>query len=52
MEDPWSTVHVLFQVWLTVLVFVIMVPAMFGFSLGVTGVYIKILVKTLEVIVV
>lgn len=48
MEDPRNVVEVLFQVWLTVVVFLIMVPAMFGLSLGVTGVYIKLLVKTLE----
>lgn len=38
-----------FQVWVFVVVFLIMLPAMFGLSLGVTGVYIQILVKILEV---
>uniref|UniRef100_A0A3Q4B9G3 Phospholipid/glycerol acyltransferase domain-containing protein n=1 Tax=Mola mola TaxID=94237 RepID=A0A3Q4B9G3_MOLML len=36
-------------VWMFVVVFLIMLPAMFGLSLGVTGVYIQILVKILEV---
>uniref|UniRef100_A0A3B4ZU51 Glycerol-3-phosphate acyltransferase 3 n=1 Tax=Stegastes partitus TaxID=144197 RepID=A0A3B4ZU51_9TELE len=34
--------------WLFVVVFLIMLPAMFGLSLGVTGVYIQVLVKILE----
>uniref|UniRef100_A0A3B4ZQY4 Glycerol-3-phosphate acyltransferase 3 n=1 Tax=Stegastes partitus TaxID=144197 RepID=A0A3B4ZQY4_9TELE len=38
-----------FQLWLFVVVFLIMLPAMFGLSLGVTGVYIQVLVKILEV---
>lgn len=38
-----------FQAWVFVVLFLIMLPAMFGLSLGVTGVYIQILVKVLEV---
>lgn len=48
MEDLWSVAVGLFQVWMCVVVFLIMLPAMFGLSLGVTGVYIQILVKILE----
>lgn len=50
MEDTWGAALLLFQVWITVLLGLIMLPAMFGFSLGVTGVYIQMLVKILEVI--
>lgn len=49
MEDLWCVAVSVFQVWLFVVVFLIMLPAMFGLSLGVTGVYIQILVKILEV---
>ena len=49
MEDPWGTALALFQVWISVLLCLVMLPAMFGLSLGVTGVYIKILVRILEV---
>uniref|UniRef100_A0A3B4WWE9 Glycerol-3-phosphate acyltransferase 3 n=1 Tax=Seriola lalandi dorsalis TaxID=1841481 RepID=A0A3B4WWE9_SERLL len=49
MEDVWSVAVGVFQVWMFVVVFFIMLPAMFGLSLGVTGVYIQILVKILEV---
>lgn len=49
MEDLWGVTAGLFQVWMFVVVFLIMLPAMFGLSLGVTGVYIQILVKILEV---
>ncbi|XP_016894386.1 glycerol-3-phosphate acyltransferase 3 [Cynoglossus semilaevis] len=48
MEDLWSLVVSVFQVWMLVVVCFIMLPAMFGLSLGVTGVYIQILVKILE----
>lgn len=48
MEDPWSVALGLLQLWMFVVVFLIMLPAMFGLSLGVTGVYIQILVKVLE----
>ncbi|CAL8278853.1 unnamed protein product [Merluccius merluccius] len=48
MEDPRTTALVLFQVWVSVLLGLVMLPAMFGLSLGVTGVYIQILVRILE----
>lgn len=48
MEDLWSVAVGLLQLWMFVVVFLIMLPAMFGLSLGVTGVYIQILVKVLE----
>lgn len=49
MEDVWRLAAAVFQVWMFVVLFLIMLPAMFGLSLGVTGVYIQILVKILEV---
>lgn len=49
MEDLWCVAVAVFQAWVFVVVFLIMLPAMFGLSLGVTGVYIQILVKILEV---
>uniref|UniRef100_A0A8C6UN53 Glycerol-3-phosphate acyltransferase 3 n=1 Tax=Neogobius melanostomus TaxID=47308 RepID=A0A8C6UN53_9GOBI len=48
MEDLWSVALGLLQLWMFVVVFLIMLPAMNGLSLGVTGVYIQILVKILE----
>ncbi|XP_076020465.1 glycerol-3-phosphate acyltransferase 3 [Genypterus blacodes] len=48
MEDMWSVAVFVSQVWMFSMVFLIMLPAMFGLSLGVTGVYIRILVKILE----
>ncbi|KAM7368575.1 hypothetical protein PAMP_012903 [Pampus punctatissimus] len=48
MENLWCVAAGVFQVWMFVVVFLIMLPAMFGLSLGVTGVYIQILVKILE----
>lgn len=48
MEDLWCVAAGVFQVWMFVVLFLIMLPAMFGLSLGVTGVYIQILVKILE----
>lgn len=49
MDDLWCVAAGVFQVWMFVVVFFIMLPAMFGLSLGVTGVYIQILVRILEV---
>ncbi|KAK9532084.1 hypothetical protein VZT92_009488 [Zoarces viviparus] len=46
--DDWSVAAGLFQVWMFVVIFLIMLPAMFGLSLGVTGVYIRTLVRILE----
>uniref|UniRef100_A0A8C6NKE6 Glycerol-3-phosphate acyltransferase 3 n=1 Tax=Nothobranchius furzeri TaxID=105023 RepID=A0A8C6NKE6_NOTFU len=48
MEDMWSVAGVIFKLWMFMVVFFIMLPAMFGLSLGVTGVYNLILVKILE----
>ncbi|XP_054468652.1 glycerol-3-phosphate acyltransferase 3 [Anoplopoma fimbria] len=48
MEDWWSVAVGVFQMWMFVVVFLIMLPAMFGLSLGVTGVYIQVLVQILE----
>ncbi|XP_069023428.1 glycerol-3-phosphate acyltransferase 3 [Embiotoca jacksoni] len=48
MEDLWCVAAGVFQAWMFVVVFFIMLPAMFGLSLGVSGVYIQILVKILE----
>lgn len=48
MEDLWGVAVGVFQLWMFMVVFLIMLPAMCGLSLGVTGVYIQILVKTLE----
>eukprot|EP00064_Thunnus_orientalis_P012685 superscaffoldBa00001975_g12720 len=36
------------KIWLYLIVFLIMIPAMFGFSLGISEMYMTILVKTLE----
>lgn len=49
MEDLWTVAVAVFQLWMFVVVFLITLPAMFGLSLGVTSVYIQILVKLLEV---
>ncbi|XP_035463861.1 glycerol-3-phosphate acyltransferase 3 [Scophthalmus maximus] len=48
MDDPWRAAVGVFQAWMFVVVFFIMLPAMFGLSLGVTGVYIRVLVRILE----
>ncbi|KAM6976113.1 glycerol-3-phosphate acyltransferase 3 [Tautogolabrus adspersus] len=48
MEDLWSVAAGVFQAWMFTVLFLIMLPAMFGLSLGVTGVYIQVLVKILE----
>uniref|UniRef100_A0A8C7GLR0 Glycerol-3-phosphate acyltransferase 3 n=1 Tax=Oncorhynchus kisutch TaxID=8019 RepID=A0A8C7GLR0_ONCKI len=48
MDDLWSITTLLLQVWFSVMIGLIMIPAMFGLSLGVTSVYIQILVKILE----
>lgn len=49
MEDLWGVAVGVFQLWMFMVVFLIMLPAMCGLSLGVTGVYIQVLVKILEV---
>ncbi|KAK1176187.1 glycerol-3-phosphate acyltransferase 3-like [Acipenser oxyrinchus oxyrinchus] len=48
MEDFGNIVCSAFIVWLTLVVGLIVLPAMFGISLGITEVYMKVLVKTLE----
>ncbi|XP_005814979.1 glycerol-3-phosphate acyltransferase 3 [Xiphophorus maculatus] len=48
MENLWCVAGTIFQLWMFVVVFFIMLPAMFGLSLGVTEVYIQVLVKILE----
>ncbi|XP_075885929.1 glycerol-3-phosphate acyltransferase 3 [Nelusetta ayraudi] len=48
MEDLWGVAVGVFQLWMFMVVFLIMLPAMCGLSLGVTGVYIQVLVKILE----
>lgn len=50
MEDFWATALSGLQIWLVLIVTFIMVPAMFGFSLGISEAYMTILVKTLEVL--
>lgn len=49
MEGVWDVAFVLFQVWLSIVAGLIVLPAMFGVSLGFTDIYIKVLVKILEV---
>uniref|UniRef100_H2VEX1 Glycerol-3-phosphate acyltransferase 3 n=1 Tax=Takifugu rubripes TaxID=31033 RepID=H2VEX1_TAKRU len=46
--DMWCVAVGIFHAWMFVVLFLIMLPAMFGLSLGVTGVYIQILVQVLE----
>ncbi|XP_063745944.1 glycerol-3-phosphate acyltransferase 3 isoform X2 [Eleginops maclovinus] len=48
VEDLWCVAVWVFQAWMFVVLFLIMLPAMFGLSLGVTGVYIQVLVHILE----
>lgn len=50
MEDFWSLALWALEIWLYLIVGLIMVPAMFGFSLGISETYMTILVKTLEVL--
>lgn len=50
MEDFGNIVCSAFIVWFTLVVGLIVLPAMFGISLGITEVYMKVLVKTLEVL--
>uniref|UniRef100_A0A8C2HBY2 1-acylglycerol-3-phosphate O-acyltransferase 9, like n=1 Tax=Cyprinus carpio TaxID=7962 RepID=A0A8C2HBY2_CYPCA len=48
MEGFWAVFFPVLRVWFTCLVVLIMLPAMFGISLGITETYMKILIKTLE----
>lgn len=38
------------KIWLYLVIILIMIPSMFGFSLGISEIYMTILVKTLEVL--
>lgn len=49
MEDFWAVALWGLKVWFYLVVALIMVPAMFGFSLGISETYMTILVRTLEV---
>ncbi|CAJ1069247.1 glycerol-3-phosphate acyltransferase 3-like [Xyrichtys novacula] len=48
MEDFWVGALWVLKIWLYLIVGLIMFPAMFGFSLGISETYMNILVKTLE----
>ncbi|XP_061784677.1 glycerol-3-phosphate acyltransferase 3-like isoform X1 [Nerophis lumbriciformis] len=48
MEDFWALVVWAVRIWLCLIVSLIVIPSMFGFSLGVSESYMNILVKTLE----
>uniref|UniRef100_A0A667ZH81 1-acylglycerol-3-phosphate O-acyltransferase 9, like n=1 Tax=Myripristis murdjan TaxID=586833 RepID=A0A667ZH81_9TELE len=48
MQDYWALALWGLKIWLYLIVAFIMVPAMFGFSLGISETYMTILVKTLE----
>lgn len=50
MEDFWAGALWTMKIWLYLIVGLIMIPAMFGFSLGISETYMTILVKTLEVL--
>ncbi|XP_074527498.1 glycerol-3-phosphate acyltransferase 3-like [Halichoeres trimaculatus] len=48
MEDFWAGALWVLKIWLFLIVSLIMIPAMFGFSLGISETYMNLLVKTLE----
>uniref|UniRef100_A0A8D0A9W1 1-acylglycerol-3-phosphate O-acyltransferase 9, like n=1 Tax=Sander lucioperca TaxID=283035 RepID=A0A8D0A9W1_SANLU len=48
MEDFWAFALWALRIWLYLVISLIMIPAMFGFSLGISETYMTILVKTLE----
>ncbi|XP_075461811.1 glycerol-3-phosphate acyltransferase 3 isoform X1 [Ascaphus truei] len=48
MEDFRTVAYNIFSVWVTLILVLIMLPSMFGVSLGISEVYMKILVKILE----
>lgn len=50
MEDFWAGALWALKIWLYLVISLIMIPAMFGFSLGISETYMRILVKTLEVL--
>lgn len=49
MEVFWVGVLWTLKIWLYLIIGLIMIPAMFGFSLGISEAYMTLLVKTLEV---
>lgn len=49
MEDFWAGALWVLKIWLYLIIGLIMMPAMFGFSLGISETYMTLLVKTLEV---
>ncbi|KAJ8285306.1 hypothetical protein GJAV_G00025350 [Gymnothorax javanicus] len=48
MDDSWDVGFTFFKIWFSAVVALIMLPAMFGVSLGITEFYMKVLMKTLE----
>lgn len=48
MEGFWAALFPVLRVWFNCLVLLILLPAMFGISLGITETYMKILLKSLE----
>ncbi|XP_034026638.1 glycerol-3-phosphate acyltransferase 3-like [Thalassophryne amazonica] len=48
MEDLWALALWGLKVWLCLIITLIMLPAMFGISLGISEIYMSILVRTLE----
>lgn len=49
MDDLWAGALWALNVWLYLIICLIMLPAMFGFSLGISETYMTVLVQTLEV---
>lgn len=49
MDDFWAAALWALKSWLYLIISLIMVPAMFGFSLGISETYMTVLVQTLEV---
>lgn len=50
MDDFWAGALWALKAWLYLIISLIMFPAMFGFSLGISETYMTVLVKTLEVL--
>lgn len=50
MDDFWAGALWALKSWLYLIISLIMFPAMFGFSLGISETYMTVLVKTLEVL--
>lgn len=48
MEGYWAVLFPVLKVWFSCVIVLIMLPAMFGISLGITETYMKLLIKTLE----